>query len=121
MTKKPATVDEYLAALPENQRTALQKIRKAIQAAAPRAVEGFSYGLPAFRLDGRPIAGFAASKNHCSYYPMSGQVTALLADDLAKFETSKGAVRFPADRPLPAALVRKLVKARVNELAEGEA
>lgn len=109
-------VDAYLRSLPAHQRAALQKLRKTIAASAPGAVEGFSYGLPAFRLEGRPIAAYAASKNHCSYFPMSPAVIRALADDLKRFDTSKGTIRFTADRPLPAALVRKLVRARLAEL-----
>ena len=99
------------------QRAALEKIRTSIKAAAPNAVEGFSYGLPAFLIDGKAIAGFAAAKNHCSYYPMSGSVVATMGDALAKYETSKGAVTFPSNKPLPAALVKKLVKCRMAEIA----
>ncbi len=76
-------IDEYLAPLPAHQRAMLQKLRKAISAAAPRAEEGFSYGLPAFRLDGRPLVCFAAAANHCSLYPMSPAVMRAYADDLA--------------------------------------
>ncbi len=110
------TIDAYLAALAPPQRAALERVRRTIAAAAPGAQEGWSYGLPAFLLDGKPIAGFAAHAGHCSYYPMSGSVVASLAEDLAAFETSKGAIRFTPDAALPAGLVRKLVKARIAEL-----
>jgi uncharacterized protein YdhG (YjbR/CyaY superfamily) len=110
------TIDAYLAALAPPQRAALERVRRTIAAAAPGAQEGWSYGLPAFLLDGKPIAGFAAHAGHCSYYPMSGSVVASLAEDLAAFETSKGAIRFTPDATLPAGLVRKLVKARIAEL-----
>jgi len=113
---KPTTIDEYLAPLPADQRAALQKLRKAIKAAAPKAEECINYGLAAFRLNGKSIAGLGASANHLSYYPMSGSITNRLADDLAGYETSKGAIRFPVNKLLPAALVRKLVKARMAEL-----
>ncbi|MEX0643765.1 MAG: DUF1801 domain-containing protein, partial [Parvularculaceae bacterium] len=93
----------------------LEKLRRAIKAAAPDAEECFSYGLPAFRSKGVVVAGFGASANHCSYYPMSGSVTAALKSDLKGYETSKGAIRFSADKPLPAALVKKLVKERFAE------
>jgi uncharacterized protein YdhG (YjbR/CyaY superfamily) len=109
-------VDEYLATIPAAKRGALQKLRAAIRAAAPGAEEGFSYGLPAFRLDGRPLVCYGASTNHCSFFPMSPAVIRAHADELEKYETSKGTIRFPPDKPLPAALVRKLVKARVAEL-----
>jgi uncharacterized protein YdhG (YjbR/CyaY superfamily) len=117
---KPTTIDEYLAGVTPEQRAALQKIRKAIKAAAPKAEECISYGLAAFKLDGRPIAGFGATKSHCAYFPMSGTIVAELADDLAAYDTSKGAIRFAADKPLPAALVKKLVKARTAENAKGK-
>jgi uncharacterized protein YdhG (YjbR/CyaY superfamily) len=114
---RPATIDEYLARLPAEQRAALTKIRKAIVAAAPNATEGFSYGLPAFRDADGLLAGFGASTKHCAYYPMSGSVVAALASELERYETSKGAIRFDAAKPLPATLVRKLVRARQAESA----
>ena len=112
----PVDLDAYLAELPPDKRATLQKIRKAISAAAPRAEESFSYGLPAFRLDGRPLVCFGASTNHCSFYPMSPAVIRAHATDLKDYETSKGTIRFTTKKPLSAALVRKLVKARVAEL-----
>jgi uncharacterized protein YdhG (YjbR/CyaY superfamily) len=121
MAAKPTTIDEYLATLPSDKQAALQKLRSAIQSAAPKAVEGFSYGLPAFIIDGKAVAGFAASKSSCAYYPMSGSVVAALADDLAKYETSKGSIQFPAAKPLSATLVKKLVKCRMAEIAESAA
>ncbi len=113
-----AAVEGYLAAVPEPARSTLEKIRTAIRAAAPKeATEGLSYGMPAFRYKG-PIAGYAAFKNHCSYFPMGGGWVEKFEKELAGYETSKGGIRFPVDKPLPAALVRKLVKAHVavNEL-----
>jgi uncharacterized protein YdhG (YjbR/CyaY superfamily) len=114
---KPTTIDEYLAAVTADQRAALEKVRKAVRAAAPKAEEGISYGLAAFRLDGKPLVAFGASASHCAFYPMSSTTVAAHADDLAGYDTSKGTIRFPADKPLPAALVRKLVKARIAERA----
>jgi len=114
---KPTTIDEYFAPLPADQRAALQKLRNAIQAAAPKAEECINYGLAAFRLNGKSIAGLGASANHLSYYPMSGSITKTLAEDLEGYDTTKGAIRFPVNKPLPATLVRKLVKARVAEIA----
>jgi 3-methyladenine DNA glycosylase AlkD/uncharacterized protein YdhG (YjbR/CyaY superfamily) len=113
----PDTIDAYLGRLPTEQRMALEKIRKAILAAAPRAEECFSYGLPAFRDAGGLVAGFGASARHCAYYPMSGSVVAALESELEGYATSKGAIRFEASKPLPARLVRKLVKARQAENA----
>ena len=109
-----AHIDEDPASLPAHQRAVLQKLRKAISLAAPRAEEGFSYGLPAFRLNGRPLVCFAAAANHCSLYPMSPAVIRAHADDLKRYQTSKGTIRFLT--PLPSALVRKIVKARIAEL-----
>src|SRR5262245_35786456 len=107
--------DSYLAKLSPEKRATLETVRKAIRAAAPAAVEGSSYGLPAF-VQGKPIAGYGAGANHCAYYPMSGGVVAALKDDLDGYETSKGAIRFPIGKPLPAALIKKLVKTRLAEI-----
>jgi uncharacterized protein YdhG (YjbR/CyaY superfamily) len=114
---KAATFDEYLAALPADQQAALEKVRKAIQAAAPQAEECISYGLAAFRLDGKPLVAFGATASHCAFYPMSSITIAAHKAELADYDTSKGTIRFPAASPLPAALVRKLVKARIAENA----
>ena len=114
--QEPVSVDEYLAALPADKRAALQKIRKAVSAAAPGAEEGFSYGLPAFRLGSRPLVCYGAAANHCSFFPMSPAVIRAHTADLKGYETSKGTIRFAPAKPLPAALVRKLVKARIAEL-----
>lgn len=111
------THEAYLAALDDDQRTTLERIRKAIQSAAPKAEPCFSYGLPAFRLQGKPLAAFAAAAKHCAYYPMSGAIIAILRTELKNYDTSKGTIRFPNDQPLPAGLVRKLVKARIAEIA----
>ena len=121
MKDKPKTgggdaVDAYLDSIPSDKAAALQKIRRAIRAAAAGAEEGFSYGLPAFRLNGRPLVCYGASTNHCSFFPMSPAVIRAHAADLKKFETSKGTIRFSADNPLPAALVRKLVKTRIADM-----
>jgi uncharacterized protein YdhG (YjbR/CyaY superfamily) len=118
-TAKPTTIDDYLAGLSAAQRAALEKLRKTIRAAAPQAEEGFSYGLPAFRVNGKPLVAFAATASHCAFYPMSGRTVKAHQDELADYDTSKGTIRFPADKPLPAALVRKLVKARLAENAGG--
>ena len=109
-------MDAYLAAVAPEKRAALQKLRAAISAAAPGAEEGFSDGLPAFRLDGRPLVCFVATANHCSFYPMSPAVIRANAADLKGFDTSKGTIRFSAETPLSDAIVRKLVKARIAEV-----
>lgn len=116
MSHGPASIDAYLATLGTAQRVALTKLRATIAAAVPEAEECFSYGLPAFRL-GRPLVAFGAGAKHCALYPLSPAVVAAHARELARFETSKGTIRFAPDSPLPAALVRKLVRARVAELA----
>ena len=115
MPGKPATIDGYLAALSPGNRVALQKLRRAIHAAAPGAEECISYGIPAFRLDGKLIAGFKAARDHCSYHPMSGDTIGTLKTDLVDYETSRGTIRFAAREGLPARLVRKLVKTRIAE------
>lgn len=107
--------DAYLAKLSADKRATLEKVRKAIRAAAPDAEEGMSYGMPAF-IQGKPIAGYNASASHCSYFPMSGAITAQFADDLKKYEVSKGGFRFPIGKPPPVTLIRKLVKARLAEI-----
>lgn len=109
------TPDAYLAALSADKRATLEKVRKAIRAVAPDAEEGMSYGMPAF-IQGKPIAGYSASTHHCSYFPMSGTVTAALKCELASYEVSKGGFRFPIGKPPPATLIRKLVKARLAEI-----
>jgi uncharacterized protein YdhG (YjbR/CyaY superfamily) len=115
MADKPKTIDEYLAALSDDKRAALEKLRKAIRAAAPKAEECISYRLPAFRLNGKMLVAFGAAANHCAFYPMSSSTVAAHKDELKDYDTSKGTIRFQADHPLPAALVRKLVKARIAE------
>ena len=115
MAGKPKTIDEYLAVLSDDKRAALQKLRKTIRAAAPKAEECISYQLPAFRLDGRVLVCFGAAASHCAFYPGSGTTVAAQKDELKDYDTSKGTIRFQAYKPLPAALVRKLVKARIAE------
>jgi uncharacterized protein YdhG (YjbR/CyaY superfamily) len=110
------TVDGYLAGLSAEKREALEHLRRQIRAAAPQAEECISYQVPAFRLNGM-LVGFGATARHCAFYLMSGTVLEAHRDDVAGLDTSKGTIRFSADRPLPSALVRKLVKARVRENA----
>jgi uncharacterized protein YdhG (YjbR/CyaY superfamily) len=110
-------IDEYLARLSADQRAALERLRKAIKATAPGAEECISYQIPAFRLHGKLLVGFGAAARHCSFYPMSAETVQAHKGELEGYDTSKGTIRFQADAPLPANLVRKLVKARIAENA----
>lgn len=108
-------IDEYLKTIKPEQREALEKLRAAIRKAAPGAEECLSYGMPAFRLNGQLIAGFRAAAKHCAYFPMSGSVVDTMATDLKDYDTSKGTIRFQPSKPLPTALIKKLIKARIAE------
>jgi len=118
--KKPAappkTVDQYLATLPKDKRDALTKLRAAIKAAAPDATEGISYQVPVFKLDGKPLVGFGAATAHCTFFLMStsNAMRARLAA-LEGYKLGGGSIQFTEDKPLPATLVRTLVKARIAE------
>jgi uncharacterized protein YdhG (YjbR/CyaY superfamily) len=111
---RATTIDEYLARVEPEQRAALEALRQVIRKAAPKAEEVISYGIAAFRQNGSLI-GFSASAKHCSLHPMNNHTVADFATDLAGFSTSTGTIRFTPDKPLPAALVRRIVKARVTE------
>jgi len=119
ISAKPQTIDEYLAPLSDEQRAALEKLRRDIKAAAPKAEECISYDIPGFRLGGRLLVSFGAAKNHCAFYPGAFPIE-VHKDELKAYKTSKGTIRFQADSPLPAPLVRKLVKARIAEYAAKE-
>jgi uncharacterized protein YdhG (YjbR/CyaY superfamily) len=114
---KHRTIDEYLAPLDIEKRASLQKLRKSIQSAAPRADECISYGIPAFRLDGRLLVAFGAGAKHCAFYPGARPIEAH-RKELRAYSTSKGTVRFPPGSPLPGPLVRKLVKTRIAQHSE---
>ncbi len=111
---KATTIDEYLAPLSREKRAALEKLRRAIKSAAPQAEECISYKIPAFRLGGRMLVAFGAAANHCAFYPGAFPVEAH-RDELKAYDTSKGTIRFQEAHPLPATLVRKLVKTRIAE------
>jgi len=115
MATKPTTIDEYLSGVSEDKRAALEQLRKAIAAEAPKAEECISYQLPAFRLDGKLLVAFGAAAHHCALYPMSASCVEAHASEIKDYKTSKGTIQFQAEQPLPAALVRKLVKARIAE------
>src|SRR5437870_4218359 len=115
MKRNPKTVDEYLASVNSDHSKALQKIRETVHAVAPNAQECVSYGIPAFRLNGRSLVFFGAWANHCAFYPVSSATLKKFRDELRDFQISKGTLHFSPDKPLPMALVKKLVKARIAE------
>ena len=110
-------VDEYLSGLEEPKRGTLQTLRRTILDVVPEADEVISYGLPAFRVDGHTVAGFAAFKDHLSYLPFSGAVLGQLTGELEGYEMTKSSLHFAVDRPLPTALVRKLIDVRLAEVS----
>jgi uncharacterized protein YdhG (YjbR/CyaY superfamily) len=115
MTARPKTIDEYLAPLSSEKRAALSKLRKTVRSIVPKAEECISYRVPAFRLDGTVIAGFCSTAKGCSYFPFSGSTLGTLAADLQAYDQTKSSLHFHPDKPLPATLVRKLIKARIAE------
>jgi uncharacterized protein YdhG (YjbR/CyaY superfamily) len=113
-TREAATHDEYLAALSVDKRRALEKLRKDIKSAAPKAEECISYGIPSFRLNGKLLVSYGAAAKHCAFYP--GSTLQKFQKEMKTYDTSgKGTLRFPAEKPLPTPLVRKIVKARIAE------
>jgi len=111
-----ADVDSYLAGVEEPKRTTLQQLRQNILAALPNAEECISYGMPAFKVEGKTVAGFAAFKDHLSYLPHSGSVLARLGPDLAGYDHTKGTLHFPIDETLAPPLVKRLITTRLAEL-----
>jgi uncharacterized protein YdhG (YjbR/CyaY superfamily) len=113
--RKPKTIDEYLAGVNADHRNALQKLRETIHTVAPTAEECISYGIPAFRLNRRSLVFFGAWANHCAFYPGSSNTLKKFRNELRNFQTSKGTLHFSPDKPMPVALVKKLLKARIAE------
>jgi uncharacterized protein YdhG (YjbR/CyaY superfamily) len=114
--KRYASVEAYLDDLPEEVRATLEPIRRAIGAAAPVATETIAYGMPAYRYRDRPLVYYAAFKQHCSFFPASSQAMETFAEQLQRYDVDKGTIRFPIGKPLPATLVRRIVKARIKEI-----
>lgn len=114
MPAKPKTIDDYLARVSATQRAALEKLRRDIKAAAPAAEECISYDIPGYRLGSRLLISFGAAKNHCALYPGAHPIRAH-EDELAGYDLAKGTIRFPAEKPLPAGLVKKLVTTRIAQ------
>lgn len=112
-------IDDYIATLPEPKRTTLARLRETIRTIVPEAEECISYGMPAFRVEGKVVAGFAAFKTHLSYLPHSGSVFPELKEELAGYEFSSGALRFPIDTPLAPPLVHKLIEVRMRQAFTG--
>jgi len=113
----PATVEEYLATLPADRRGAVEDLRRTIRAAAPDAVETIAYSMPAFRSQaGQFLVSYAAYKRHYSLFPGSAAMARALGDEIAPFLAGRGTIRFPADRPIPVELVRKVVEIRIAEV-----
>lgn len=115
MPGKPRSIDEYLASVSAEQRGVLEKLRRTIHTAAPGAEEYIGYGLAGFKFNGRPLVYFGAWEKHCALYAASPSVQKKFQKELKGFEVSKGTIRFTPDKPLPVALVKKLVKARIVE------
>ncbi|HWE97227.1 MAG TPA: DUF1801 domain-containing protein [Tepidisphaeraceae bacterium] len=111
-------IDDYLAKLDEPKRATLQQLRQTIEGVIPNAEQGMAYGMPAFRLHGKVVAGFAAFKNHLSYLPHSGSVLAELPGDVAGYVTTKGALQFSIDKSLPKKLVKRLIAVRLREIGD---
>lgn len=112
----PEDINDYLTLIEEPKRATLEQLRRTIKDAEPRATECISYGMPAFKVDGKTIAGFAAFKNHLSYFPHSGSVLTELADEISEYTATKGTLHFDIDKPLPKRLVKKLIEVRMRQL-----
>ena len=118
MQSKYSTIDEYISTFPQNVQKLLEQVRKAIKDAAPDAVETFGYGVPAFKLNGKYLVYFAAFKNHIGFYPAPDGIEAF-KEELKIYQTSKGAIQFQYDQPLPLDLVTKITKYRAKVILQG--
>jgi uncharacterized protein YdhG (YjbR/CyaY superfamily) len=116
LTPGEKDVEKYLSAVPEPQQSTLRALRTTIKALLPLGEDAMSYGVPVIKVNGKSIAGYAAAKKHCSYFPHSGQVIEDLAADLTRYDCSKGTLRFAIDKPLPKTLVKKLIRTRLSQL-----
>jgi uncharacterized protein YdhG (YjbR/CyaY superfamily) len=116
--KKYTSVEEYLADQPKEVRDTLQHVRESVRAVAPDATEKIAYGMPGFYVDGHPLVYYSAFKAHCSLFPASGAVIERFADELQGYGLAKGTIRFPIGEPLPSPLVKKIVKAKLEELRQ---
>lgn len=114
--KSANSVEEYIKMFPSEQKKMLTSIRQAIRDAAPEAEEGISYGMPGYKLNG-PLVYFGGFKKHCSFFPAGNSAISQFNDELKKYHTSKGTIQLPLDEPLPVALIKKIVRARVKENA----
>lgn len=113
-------VSDFLSRIPEPKRSTLEQLRKYILEILPESEEVISYGFPGYKLDGKVICGFDAFKNHCSYFPHSSLVVPELEQELIGYKTSKGAIQFPVDKPLPKSLVKKLIETRLRLLRQAQ-
>jgi uncharacterized protein YdhG (YjbR/CyaY superfamily) len=113
-SKKVATITEYIAHAPKVSRAKLRELRKLMKAMAPKAEEGIGYGIPGYKLEGKPLVYFAGYEHHVGFYGASGTFFDLFKKELKQYEVSKGTVRFPVDRPLPVGLIKKMLKARIQ-------
>lgn len=118
LRRTPSTIDDYLKSIPEDRRRALEDLRTKIRSIVPAAEECISYRIPAFRLNGVVVAGFCATSKGCSYFPFSGSTLRTLSRDVTRYDQTKSSLHFLTDKPLPIALVRKLIRARIAETQE---
>ena len=116
LTTGESEVEKYLSAVPEPQQSTLRALRTTIHELLPSGEDAMSYGVPAVKVNGKAVAGYAFAKNHCSYFPHSGQIIEDLSVDLSRYDCSKGTLRFSIDKPLPRTIIKKLIRARLSQL-----